>query len=208
MKRIIWLFGLVVVGSTFVFAESSLVGKWSGKLGKAEGIPIVFHLSESEDGLKATMDSPSQGMTGIKVTKALHDGKDWAFDVASQVPGKFKGVETEENIVEGHWQVLPLTLKRTGDRLDGVISVPSPKLTIVFRVQKDDAGYSALLDSPDQGVTGIPVDSTTLDGQAVEMGIKALFGRYTGTLENDTITGKWKQGGATFELILKRTVSE
>lgn len=45
-------------------------GDWSGKLNvQGQEVPLVFHFSGTDDGLTGTMDSPSQGATGIPVDK-------------------------------------------------------------------------------------------------------------------------------------------
>ena len=53
-----------------------LTGAWKGTL-EIQGmeIPLVFHLDREGEAYRATMDSPSQGATGIPVDKAtIEDG--------------------------------------------------------------------------------------------------------------------------------------
>ena len=64
-----------------------------------------------------------------------------------------------------------------------------------------------MLDSPDQGATGLPIDSITLSSGVVFFEMKSLGGIYEGQLGEDDsqIIGKWTQGGQTFPLVFKRS---
>jgi pimeloyl-ACP methyl ester carboxylesterase len=72
----------------------------------------------------------------------------------------------------------------------------------------DDGSLKATLDSPDQGVSGIPVDACTFEGGVLKLDLKSIGGNaaYEGTLDTaaDEFKGQWKQSGMTFELNLKR----
>jgi hypothetical protein len=91
----------------------------------------------------------------------------------------------------------------------GVLDVGAVKLTLVLHIAQDAAGaLSAKLDSPDQGASGIPVDTITLAGQTLKFEMKQLMASYEGTLnsEGTEISGKFTQGGMSFPLVLKRGV--
>lgn len=93
----------------------------------------------------------------------------------------------------------------------GVLKVGPVELRLVYRIAKDKEGnVKATLDSPDQGAKGIPVDSVTREGREVKLEAKALKAIYEGQLSEDgqSIAGKFKQGGASFELNLKRLDKE
>eukprot|EP01035_Chromulina_nebulosa_P050250 gene50250-68313_t len=51
-----------------VFGQT-IIGDWNGAL-KVQGIQLrlVFHISKTDSGFSATMDSPDQGAKGIPVT--------------------------------------------------------------------------------------------------------------------------------------------
>ncbi|MDZ7364061.1 MAG: alpha/beta fold hydrolase [candidate division KSB1 bacterium] len=90
----------------------------------------------------------------------------------------------------------------------GVLKVQSLELRIVFNISKTPEGkFTATLDSPDQGATGIPVSAVTFENGNVKIEVKSIFGVFDGKLESDqtTITGEWKQGAAALPLVLKRT---
>jgi uncharacterized protein len=80
------------------------------------------------------------------------------------------------------------------------------ELRLVFHVGTDDAGLlTATMDSPDQGVTGIPVQQATfLDGE-LDLQMPQMQARYRGRLAHpDTIRGEWSQAGQSFPLVLAR----
>ncbi len=90
----------------------------------------------------------------------------------------------------------------------GTLKVQGLELRIVFNISKTPEGkFTATLDSPDQGATGIPVSDVTFENGNVKIEVKSIFGVFTGKLESDqtTITGEWKQGAAALPLVLKRT---
>jgi pimeloyl-ACP methyl ester carboxylesterase len=92
---------------------------------------------------------------------------------------------------------------------EGTLDVGAAKLRLVVHVLKKDGILSATLDSPDQGATGLPIDSITLSSDSVRFEMKSLGGGYEGQLAKDDsqIEGKWTQLGQTFPLILKRVGS-
>lgn len=100
--------------------------------------------------------------------------------------------ESSPRKIEGDW--------------DGILDVGAAKLRLVLHVVRKDGVLSATLDSPDQGATGLPIDSITLSSASVRFEMKSLGGVYEGQLAKDDsqIEGKWMQGGQTFPLILKR----
>ena len=89
---------------------------------------------------------------------------------------------------------------------EGILDAGTAKLRLVLHVVRKNGAMSATLDSPDQGATGLPIDSITLSSASVRFEMKSLGGLYEGELAKDDsqIEGVWKQGGQTFPLILKR----
>ncbi len=72
MKKSIF-FALFLIVSKIALSQN-IVGQWSGSL-EIQGtkLPIVLNIEKSDDGYKATMDSPSQGAKGISVEKVSLD---------------------------------------------------------------------------------------------------------------------------------------
>jgi hypothetical protein len=69
------------------------------------------------------------------------------------------------------------------------------RLALHFTAAKDGT-VTATLDSLDQGAIGIPVSSVDLRGTQLTLGIPAVNGTYTGTVNKDAteIDGTWSQG--------------
>jgi len=90
---------------------------------------------------------------------------------------------------------------------EGKLKFQGAELRIVFRVsEKPDGSYSALLDSPDQGATGIPVDKVRFEDSTVVFEIPSIMGMYEGIVEKGflAIKGTWKQSGFELPLDLER----
>ncbi len=93
---------------------------------------------------------------------------------------------------EGSWQ--------------GTLDAGGTKLRLVLTLTKSDAGaYGGKLDSLDQGAT-IPIDTITVNGDAVRVEIKSPAIVYEGTLnkERTELTGTFNQGDQQFPLAFKR----
>ncbi|MDR2496468.1 MAG: alpha/beta fold hydrolase [Tannerellaceae bacterium] len=88
----------------------------------------------------------------------------------------------------------------------GKLSVQGIQLRLVFHITATSNGYSATMDSPDQGAKGIPVTSVTLQDKALKISITNAGIEYEGSWNGtDSITGTFKQSGLTFPLDLSRT---
>jgi pimeloyl-ACP methyl ester carboxylesterase len=88
----------------------------------------------------------------------------------------------------------------------GKLNVQGIQLRLVFHISKTSNGYSATMDSPDQGAKGIPITSVTFQDKALKISITNAGIEYEGNWnENDSITGIFKQSGLTLPLDLSRT---
>ncbi|PVX51881.1 hypothetical protein C7377_0172 [Balneicella halophila] len=68
-----WLLIFISILWSNLFAQD-IVGTWQGTLELPTiKLPIVFHFTEEENQLKATMDSPMQGATGIPVDEVINE---------------------------------------------------------------------------------------------------------------------------------------
>ena len=89
---------------------------------------------------------------------------------------------------------------------EGTLEASGTKLKVVFNISKTPEGtFTATMDSPDQGVKGIAVDSVMFDYGHLVMDVKSVMGSFDGNLERDKpeIKGIWTQGGMSFPLVLK-----
>ncbi len=90
---------------------------------------------------------------------------------------------------------------------EGKLSLPNGALRLVFNLSAEGDELKATMDSPDQGATGIPVASASLDGSALTLSASAIGGEYKGELNEagDQMTGTWSQGGMSLALDMKKT---
>lgn len=91
----------------------------------------------------------------------------------------------------------------TGD-WHGVLDVRGFKLRLVFHINQTDTGYTATMDSPDQGANGIPVTSTSFDDPQLRIEATNIGATYEGQLNGDRIEGTFRQAGQEFPLNLSR----
>src|SRR5690554_2050034 len=83
-----------------------------------------------------------------------------AGNLAAQVPGA-------SDPIVGSWS--------------GSLAVqPGVELTLVFHISAEDTGYSATLDSPDQGAVGVPVPSVSFDGSTLRLELPSLAASFEG----------------------------
>ena len=107
-----------------------------------------------------------------------------SFQIFAQTPAKD---------FEGLWQ--------------GTLDVGGTKLRLEVTITKSDTGaYSGKLNSLDQGAT-IPIDTITVNGDAVRFEIKSPAIVYEGTLnkERTELTGTFTQSETQFPLAFKRS---
>ena len=106
--------------------------------------------------------------------------------VHAQVP------DSDASSLEGSWQ--------------GTLDVPGASLQVVIHLDREDTQWRGTLDSPDQGVSGLTMDTVTVQNDSLSFAINDIAGRYEGhQVEADTVHGTWMQGGSEFALVLART---
>ena len=91
----------------------------------------------------------------------------------------------------------------------GVLEIQGTELPLVFNITKTSTGYSATMDSPNQGVKGIAVDEITFADKKLLIQVKAAGIKYTGEwrLETD-ITGTFEQGAFSAPMHLSKEIVE
>ncbi len=83
------------------------------------------------------------------------------------------------------------------------------QLRIVIHIgQLPDGSYSATMDSPDQGATGIPATTAECNFPNVKITWSAIGGVYSGKMVNGKLNGTWTQGKASLPLNLQKDTSE
>lgn len=88
----------------------------------------------------------------------------------------------------------------------GILSPGGMNLRIVFHIVQKNGKLTATMDSPDQGVKGIPVSRVSLVSDILDLEVSSVKGMYSGKISANgmKIEGVWKQSGAEFVLNLER----
>jgi len=210
---------------------SDIDGTWSGTLDTGSiKLRIVFHISNTEDGLIATMDSPDQNLKGMPMTSVTRDAASLKIE-AKQISGSFSGkIAADQSSIDGKWSQgggeVPLLLKRAKDQAEvehkpaapsdidgawmGTLNGSGVRLRIVFRIINTQDGLTVALDSPDQGMHGLPGTAVSRDGSLLKIETSQIDGVFTGKIASDTtsIEGTWTQHGSSNPLVLKRVKDE
>ena len=91
---------------------------------------------------------------------------------------------------------------------NGILKVQGMQLRLVFNISKTDNGYSATMDSPDQGAKDIPVTTISYENSKLQLKIDNAGIVYEGITENDSVVGTFKQGGLSAPMNLTRKIAE
>jgi pimeloyl-ACP methyl ester carboxylesterase len=88
----------------------------------------------------------------------------------------------------------------------GTLDAGSAKLDLILHIVKKTGTLTATLDSPDQGATGLAVDSITVSGKSLRFEMKSLGADYEGVFSSDgsQIEGEFRQQGQKLPLTFKR----
>ena len=142
MKKTILLISLTF--TLGILQAQTVEGDWSGKLNAAgQEIPLIFHFSGTDDALTATMDSPSQGASGIPVEKvSFADGELSLSLMGGQVlyVAQIKG-ETMEGTFKQGGAELPLNLSKGEMEKPGNTALPSTDDELAALGTKERGNY-------------------------------------------------------------------
>ncbi len=87
----------------------------------------------------------------------------------------------------------------------GAIEVQGTQLRLTFNITETDSVYSATMDSPDQGVRGIPVSSISFENPTLKIEITNADLKYEGNINaSEVIIGTLTQFGQKFAMNLSR----
>ncbi|HEY5593232.1 MAG TPA: alpha/beta hydrolase [Paludibacter sp.] len=88
---------------------------------------------------------------------------------------------------------------------NGMLKVESLQLPLVFHITKTNVGYSATIDSPDQGSKGTQMSKVTFENLVLTLELASQKFEYTGKLDSTNIlVGTFKQAGQSFPMNLSR----
>ena len=100
-------------------------------------------------------------------------------------------------------------LQQVSASWEGLLKVGDTQLTLIFHLTEEAGGtWHAVMDSPDQGVKGIPCNAVQIKDQTLTIMVSAIGGQFEGVFSADrkSIAGKWMQGGQSFDLLLEPQV--
>lgn len=91
---------------------------------------------------------------------------------------------------------------------NGILKVSGGQLRVVFNISKTENGFSTTMDSPDQGVKGIPVTTTSFENSFLKLVIPNATIAYEGALKDNIIAGSFSQGGQSFPMNMSKSTIE
>jgi uncharacterized protein len=108
--------------------KKSLTGSWLGKIAiSALEMRIVFNLSVvGPDSLVATLDSPDQGVKGIKLGKVTLSGNNLTIK-ADAILAEYNGIITSGTLIEGTWKQSGQSFPVNLTKLEGEYVVDRPQ---------------------------------------------------------------------------------
>lgn len=199
------------------FAQEDVSGTWVGMLPAGPGTTLEIHfvVTRAPDGGYSTvLTSPNtaaiQNMPATSTTFA--DNR--LVVTVDPLSGRYEGTY-ENGGFTGNWHqqgtAIPLALERFAERVlsdeaksalrgSWVGSLPVPQanitLAIVLRFEDNAQGqFVGFMDSPDQGATGIPIQTIELANGSLKLVIPQVFAEYTAALSGDTMDGTFTQLG-------------
>ena len=205
-------------------ADPKLEGDWEGSLKVTPEISLrlVYHIKKDGAGkYTATMDSPDQGAKGLKVDsvkyakgEATLTSKDLMAEYVGKPSADGKSIDgTYTQAGKGFPLKLAPAVAVVAAKPDmiweGKLTANAGlEMRIVLNVFKaKDGKLTGTMDSPDQGVSGLKVDSVTITKDKLTFEVKLIKGEFSGEL-NDAKTeakGDWTQLGNKLPLTLKKT---
>jgi dipeptidyl aminopeptidase/acylaminoacyl peptidase len=99
--------------------------------------------------------------------------------------------------------IMTVKAQITGD-WKGTINVQGMDMELVFHISEASGTYSTTLDIPLQGASGIPIETTEFEADQLTISSAQLQLSYKGTLDGESITGAFEQGGTSFPLNLSK----
>ncbi|MCH7400349.1 alpha/beta hydrolase family protein [Belliella kenyensis] len=116
-SRVLLLFGILIFSLTNSYSQTAQ-GTWKGDLAvMGQKLPLIIHLNESNGEWEGSIDSPSQGAMGIKMSKVLFDGMMLSFEMSvgnAFYEGVMVNEEIKGNFSQGGMK-LPLDFRRIRD---------------------------------------------------------------------------------------------
>jgi len=89
----------------------------------------------------------------------------------------------------------------------GKLEIQGTSLRIVFNIKSENGQFSTTMDSPDQFVNGIPMESTVFEKGILKISSSTMNAFFEGKLNdsNTAFIGLWHQSGMKLDLSLRKT---
>ena len=201
---------------------------WEGTLSVRPGVDLRLIVRVTNQGagdLAAVMDSPDEGLKGLKLTSVTVDKSRLAFDLkvsGARYDGKLNAAGTQAT---GQWSQRSANLPLTFTKKDK--PTPEPKLVgkeqfwqgklpigngihyrFLLRLATTETGeILGKLDSLDEGFKGLKLSAITLDKARLAFELKMSAAKYEGKLnkEGTESVGTWAQRGVKIPLTFTKT---
>ena len=142
MNKTIFILFLMTI---FFGNAQNVVGDWSGNFtASGQEIPIVLHLSETDNSIEATIDFPSQGASGIAADKVNLKERELDLTLMQgqvSLKAQVDGDSMTGVFFQGGLE-FPLTLSRGELQKPGNISLPSSDEELNELVEKEVDNYT------------------------------------------------------------------
>jgi alpha-beta hydrolase superfamily lysophospholipase len=208
-------------------ADKPLEGTWEGVLDvdATTHARAVLHLVWTAGGWRATFDSPDQNSFGIPARNVAVTA-DHVHAEVPDIPFSYDASATGDRrtgTLNRKGRPFALDLKKRGGGTPASVAPPVPvpavaegiwsgaldvngiQLRLVLKIRHAAAGWVATLDSVDQNVHDIPVDTVTAAGDELKLTLGRINGSYAGRIAGEKMTGTWTQNGQSWPLDLAKT---
>ena len=127
---------------------SDIDGTWLGTLNSSgTALRVAFHITNTPEGLQATLDSLDQGAHGIPVSSIVRNGSQLRMEVQT-VAGNFSGaISKDVQSIDGTWSQggasLPLLLRKNQDSAAVLAPKPRPQDPVKpYPYREEEVSYS------------------------------------------------------------------
>ena len=128
MKKFTLVFLIVLI--SFTSFGQDIAGQWNGAL-KVQGtqLRLIFKISNKDNGLISTMDSPDQGAEGILTTTTSFENSTLKIALTS-AKIEYEGILGKDNIIVGNFkqagQIFPMNLSKEKNEKETLVRPQEP----------------------------------------------------------------------------------
>jgi hypothetical protein len=210
-------------------AKQTLTGSWVGKItGPAGAVTLVYRFETNDAGeFVGYLDSVDEGALGIPMQDIMLDGGTLSLEIPTARVRYTATVAGDD--MQGTWkqlnQEVPVTMRRgkyeppaanisneakqllAGSWLGTLDPPTTDPIPVVLRFEPNaEERFAAVLDSPEQALSALPVTELELVGGKLSLRVPILSAHYAATFAGERIEGTWTQGASSLPLTLTRGV--